>query len=563
MHTIQKYWPTMLFSSIFVFALLVRIIGLTSAPPAPYWEEVALGYDAYSIKETGKDHHGNFLPLKAVESFGDWKPAGYFYAIIPFLYIFDLGVVAVRMPSVVAGLLIVLGLYKIARFYSVNPYWAAFVAAISPWAIHFSRGGWEANMATAALLWGVYYGKKGLADKKMRAPELICSLLIFGIAVYTYHAARVIAPLLFAGLLIEHFLLQIPFSKRELLSFFQKNGVILLIITCIGTAIIAPFAIDLSSAQVSSRFSETNIFTNQELTLASNQARDLSGNTKLSWLLYHRFVFYFSEVAQTFLSHLSPNFLFVSGDANPRHSPQFIGHLYYLDLVFLLIGLFGFVTYGKKTDFFLGYWLIIALIPASITQPTPHALRALAAMPVFLLVIAKGLTIMESWLKKQAHFWQKFSIGVVALYLVFFGQFWFFYQNVYPVLYAQEWQYGYAELYEKLTFYEQEVENSDFPIYVTRKDGRPAMYYLFYRAVDPRLTQQLGKFVEKDQSEFLSFERYHFVNNLDPNGSYPSGTILASSKEDSLRFSERQAVDFIDEVMGKRGEVIWSIMRIL
>ena len=40
------------------FAFAIRVFQLEKSPPAPYWEEVALGYDAYSILKTGEDIHG-------------------------------------------------------------------------------------------------------------------------------------------------------------------------------------------------------------------------------------------------------------------------------------------------------------------------------------------------------------------------------------------------------------------------------------------------------------------------------------------------------------------------
>src|SRR3546814_592991 len=80
------------------FSGFVRLFNLEALPPSPYWEEVAIGYDAYSVLKTGKDHHGTQLPVVAFESFGDFKPTLYFYATIPAIAIFGLNVFAVRLP---------------------------------------------------------------------------------------------------------------------------------------------------------------------------------------------------------------------------------------------------------------------------------------------------------------------------------------------------------------------------------------------------------------------------------------------------------------------------------
>ena len=88
-----------------------RLGSLTS----PYWEEVALAYDSYSLLETGRDHHGNPWPLVAVESFGDFKASFYFYAALPFIRLFGLNVLAIRLPSAIAGLYLVWGTACLAQ----------------------------------------------------------------------------------------------------------------------------------------------------------------------------------------------------------------------------------------------------------------------------------------------------------------------------------------------------------------------------------------------------------------------------------------------------------------
>ncbi|MBU1967161.1 hypothetical protein KKH50_02615, partial [Patescibacteria group bacterium] len=104
-----------LFSLILVLATGLRLYGITKFPPSLYWEEAALGYDAFSILRTGKDHHGNPFPIVAFESFGDWKPSLYFYAIVPFIKLLGLTELAVRLPAALSGIVIVIGIGLLAR----------------------------------------------------------------------------------------------------------------------------------------------------------------------------------------------------------------------------------------------------------------------------------------------------------------------------------------------------------------------------------------------------------------------------------------------------------------
>ena len=41
----------------------LRVARLDKVPPALHQDEAYNGYDAYSILKTGRDHHGNFLPI--------------------------------------------------------------------------------------------------------------------------------------------------------------------------------------------------------------------------------------------------------------------------------------------------------------------------------------------------------------------------------------------------------------------------------------------------------------------------------------------------------------------
>ena len=43
--------------------ILIRTISLDAAPPGLHHDEACNGYDAYSILHTGRDHHGNFMPI--------------------------------------------------------------------------------------------------------------------------------------------------------------------------------------------------------------------------------------------------------------------------------------------------------------------------------------------------------------------------------------------------------------------------------------------------------------------------------------------------------------------
>src|SRR3990167_8199615 len=81
----------------------LRLYHLETLPPSLYWEEAALGYDALSISQTGKDYHGNTMPVVAFPSFGDYKPSAYFYAAAVAIKTLGSTDFAVRLPSAASG----------------------------------------------------------------------------------------------------------------------------------------------------------------------------------------------------------------------------------------------------------------------------------------------------------------------------------------------------------------------------------------------------------------------------------------------------------------------------
>ena len=96
--------------SIIVLAAFLRLYRLHEVPPGVNRDEASIGYTAYSLLLTGKDEYGRSFPL-SFESFGDWKLPLYIYTTIPFVKIFGLSELAVRLPSALAGIASVAAIY--------------------------------------------------------------------------------------------------------------------------------------------------------------------------------------------------------------------------------------------------------------------------------------------------------------------------------------------------------------------------------------------------------------------------------------------------------------------
>src|SRR3989304_2614837 len=150
--------------TIIVFlAFFLRIYRVWDVPPGLSWDEVSIGYNAYSILLTGRDEHQRLMPLDTFVAYGDYKPPLPIYLTVVSVALFGLNELAVRLPSVLAGSLAVLFTYLLVfelfsgnKRASVYAHISALLLAISPWHWTLSRAGFEANIATLFLIIGAF-----------------------------------------------------------------------------------------------------------------------------------------------------------------------------------------------------------------------------------------------------------------------------------------------------------------------------------------------------------------------------------------------------------------------
>src|SRR5258708_3903637 len=184
--------------SILIIAILIAIITrgykLGEAPAGLYLDEAGQGYSAYSILKTGKDEFGKSFPI-VFRSFTDFKTSVYVYLVVPLIPIFGLTTFTVRFPSFIFSILTIPVLYFLIKHLSKNNLLAlisVILLSISPWHILFGRTNFECNVALFFFLAGslAFY----ISLKKPWV--LIISAILFAIAIPSYHAQRIVTPLM-------------------------------------------------------------------------------------------------------------------------------------------------------------------------------------------------------------------------------------------------------------------------------------------------------------------------------------------------------------------------------
>ena len=316
---------------------------------------------------------------------------------------------------------------------------------------------------------------------------VVCLVL----SAYTYHAARLIAPLLGLGLVY------LWWRKKKFKDWWQLASAGFL-----GLILMLPLLLSLTKTTTTQRFAETSLFSDITLIEESNLRKKRANNTFLSRLFYHRYLLYGREIVGNYLDYFNLDFLILSGDSNPRHSVQMVGTFYHLELLFLLLGAYALFKNKIRLRYFLLFWLLVGIFPAALTKTNPHALRILPTLPVWIVMITLGLNELLTLVSS----WKKIIIPLIALiYLAEISLFWRFYTRVYPQLYASHWQVGAKEYVLELA--ERSQQQPEGAIKAEDKFGRTMMFYWFYNQTDPKKVQAVNEEVKKDQGEFMEFGR--------------------------------------------------------
>jgi 4-amino-4-deoxy-L-arabinose transferase-like glycosyltransferase len=309
----------------------LRVFALGSRPSGITWDEAALGYNAYSLYLTGRDEYGRTTPV-IFKSFGDYKPGLYIYFTVPSVAIFGLNEFAARLPSAVFGTLLLVVIYVLARLlFPRDPgIWVGslIVGAINPWAIQFSRGAWEANLALLLTTLGVTIFIANL--KRMSLIYYLVSIFFFGLTFWSYQGAKLFTPLIFISTIVIY-RRYLKFNVKSVFLYFSLFFVFLI-----------PVLWNLGSQsgrlQVFSVFS----YTRSQAYIREILSQDHTAGKNWIYYLYHsEFLDQARGVLQRYLNHFSGRFIFSEGDwTSLRHSLYGYGYFHLPDIICLVLGFF-------------------------------------------------------------------------------------------------------------------------------------------------------------------------------------------------------------------------------
>lgn len=474
--------------SIFLLTLFLRVYKLGEIPSGFYSDEVLYGYEAYSILKTGSDQYGTKFPI-VFKAFGDYRPGLFIYTTVPFIGMMGLTEFATRFPSALFSTLT-----GIVIFFLGLELWKSFTAAllssflfaISPWSLQFARMSHETNLATFLTVLAIYLFIKGVKNGWF----LVFSFLIFSISLYAYYSTRVFVPIYIA-------LLFILFRDKLLEKMkFLGLGLILSIV------LLLPFFKIITNQDTGwSRVEAVSLWGDKGLVAGINESyrEDILGESPLSRVFHNKIVDGGLTLVKSFFSHFEPQFLLFNGDPIKVYQTPNTGILFMAEFILVVITVFILQKRINAYSTLLLIWLIVGLLPDTLTRLAPAAARIHLVLPLISLLAGFGF--------KQA----KHKLLIVFLgILLIFQMTYFLHQNFVHVgiRYAQDWHYGLKEAILEI----EKRENQYDQIWISRT-GWGWINFLFYLKYPPEKIQK--EIVLSERNEFglgwvRQFDKYTF-----------------------------------------------------
>lgn len=488
---------------IIVLILLITIVGgflrfykNTDNPPSLTGDEISFGYSAYSILKTGMDEYGKHLPL-TFESIGDYKnPLPVYLMVIP-IKIFGLTDFAVRFPnalfatlSIPIFFLFIQSVFKRRDLAILG----SLMLALSAWHILYSRFAYEAIIASLFILIATWLLLKMLDKKKVILG--IASAFFFIITMYTSFAPRLFVPLFVIGILC----LNIRWSiKNWKLTF----GFL--------------FACGLFSLPLLYNTLFQGAGTRMQMVFISNDIE------------FSRYIIlkYFDSIKdipmlfffwiKRYLSYVDPGFLFFNGLEATIPSPIALGIFYVFEIPFLIVGIISFIKNKIPHKEIFTLWVLIGILPDSLTNNQKHTGRLLHLFPILIIVSAMGAIEIYKFVNNLKSRLLKLFIyaGFTTLVILAFLHAFLIISSDFPRDKGESFDEGWREAvyyvldhqdqYKEIVFDQRRGVEGPYMI------SNPFLYLLFYSKYEPQIYQTEQKIFDSDKYDpFYKFNKYTF-----------------------------------------------------
>ncbi len=486
---------------VLVISLFIRLYSIDNL--SLFGDEIDVGYQAFSLLNTGRDYKGNFLPVY-IQSLAESRAPLLIYTTVPSIALFGLNEIGVRLPPIIFGILSIYFLYKLVLLLTNNYLLSsltAFVLAVNPWHFHYSRTAFEVTLLLSLILAGTYFIYTYFNSSKNKF--LYLSIVSFCLSFYTYNTANIFVPLIIAFIFFTNYsTFKSKLSAKSLIfSFF---------IFCLFTG---PILYQIFFGAAANRFNLISIFHNQNLIdqIVTKRTTFSATTPTIEAIFHNKPITWANEFFKNYLSSFSLPFLFIYGDqSNIRHSVPGFGLVYLIFLPFLLYGLFK-TSLKDKLGALMFFWLTIAPVASSLTiGGANHATRLFLMVAPLTYFVSLGV----AKLINNKHLLARLSI--IPLFLVLSFQMVGYYHEYfvhYPKDSFESWNRGYKELFSSLP----KTSNNIYISNAKYNSLLPFTFYQKYSTISGFLSDNNQANVVYNFSGFNLNQNIYFINDYNQN----------------------------------------------
>lgn len=442
---------------------------------------------------------GNKLPAFLV-AWGGGQNALLSYLMMPFIKIFGLNTLSLRLPMAILGCISLVIMYLLLRKISNKKMAIIGLAffAICPWHIIKSRWGLESNLFPDLILIFTYLLVKGLEDNNKILYYL--SFVIAGISAYSYGTSYYFLPVFLIPLLI--------LLIREKKITIKQAIVSILIVGIVASPIILYVII--------------NTFGLEQINLPFVTIPKLEVN---------RYKVLTSMFSGDFIASSMSNFLqsmkilITQTDGLPWNNVEPFGIIYIFSIIFTVIGLIDSFRKQKKAEIKYNYifniWFIVCIILTFICEPNINRLNIMMIPIIYYTIVGIYITVNNV---------KKLSIPILIIYIITFGLF----MNKYMHQDCNEFGNFEGDLQEVIEYVDK---IQDKKIYITDKIQSNYIHVLFYTQYDTR--DFVNTVVYEDPyAEFKNVKSFgkYYIENIE-NLELENGNVYVIKNEDKDKFN--------------------------
>lgn len=525
----MKFRIILLFLLLTILGGSLRFWKLGTIPSGFYSDESLYGYEAYSLFKTGKDQFGNRLPL-SIAGFGDYRPAFYIYTNIPFIALLGLTEFAVRLPSAVYSVINIFLLYLLATTIFANRKKAlicTFLFSVSGWGLQFARMAHENNLATLLISGGIL----SLISVNKNVKYFPLAIFLFGLSFFTYHNARIFVPLIVILL----------FTYINIRTFFKKENTPVLLLSIVLCLVFSLLIIRTFLDQTSwSRIANISLWNNPGT--VAEVIEGMRFDNKLGRIYHNKLIILVKDFGKSFLSHFHPGFLLFEGDPNEIYQTPGNGILLWFEPLIIIAGLYGLFHSQNKYRYLLLFWLLLGLVPDSLTKVAPSSARIHLSLPAVSLIGGFGLAEINKSLQKMKYLSKSIIFFLVLIFIYNYSYYLHYYYRHLSVIYAKQWHYGIRQVVAKV----REIEGKYQTIWVS-----PSVWgwenFLFYLRYPPEVFQKEAVVSARNEYGFWWVFQFGKFIMKPINGSLAKGTLYIGEPDEFINKVPLYEVKYPDE----------------